>query len=560
MRITTLTSRAAIATLALLALGAPAADRFDPSTNLLELDTIAVGSASYRQVRVTVNAYTLLGVDGGNAQPNRFDTTSQLLSLGAISYLGQTYNNVRAQIDRYTVLSATAEGIGSNYITSRAIIPPTLGASVPAKGESRIDPVTGVRITRLTDVKDFGGATNNALIVYSRYSPESSDGKYVLIHGYDSNSSWVVERETFKVISELKGEDGYRIGENQEVRWDYTGSHPKRVYFRKGMKFYQIDDISSPLTTRSLVKDFSSISPNSTEILNDVEGDSTSDSDHWIFMARRYDTGLGRNVVDMFIHFQKSTGLVHTLKPSDLDAAPASAQKERGLVRTSKGTAFVVPNMVDMAPDGSGIVLLFAAYQSPMGWFDRPHLWPLDLDWQKKTPLLIGMHENHSGWAFGADGRAMFVIQNSSTDNLDASYTTGANAGHQNVVEVAKHGDFGWENGFHYGRMPLSRKGWIFVNTYATENTSGWANNQMFMIQAKPKASTPKVWRIGPNYNAYRTDPGNGEKTYREEAPAAINLFGNRIYVGINWGGQLDHLEVFQFDLPDNWTEAPELQ
>ncbi len=114
MRMPSLTTRIALATLALLPFVATAADRFDPSNNLLELDTIAVGSASYRQVRVTVNAYTLLGVDGGNAQANRFDTTTQLLNLGAISYLGQTYNNVRVQIDRYTLLSATLES-GSTY-------------------------------------------------------------------------------------------------------------------------------------------------------------------------------------------------------------------------------------------------------------------------------------------------------------------------------------------------------------------------------------------------------------------------------------------------------------
>ncbi len=114
MPIFSTTTRAALATLTLLALGAHAADRFDPSNNLLELDTVSVGSTSYRQVRVTVNAYTLLGVDGGNAQANRFDTTSQLLSLGAINYLGQTYNNVRAQIDRYTLLSATLES-GATY-------------------------------------------------------------------------------------------------------------------------------------------------------------------------------------------------------------------------------------------------------------------------------------------------------------------------------------------------------------------------------------------------------------------------------------------------------------
>ena len=133
MRMQSVTPRATLATLILLAGCAQAADRFDPSTNLLELDTIAVGSASYRQVRVTVNAYTLLGVDGGNAQPNRFDTPSQLLSLGAISYLGQTYNNVRVQIDRYTVLSATLEP-GGGSTTYANLGGASLGAGASLNG------------------------------------------------------------------------------------------------------------------------------------------------------------------------------------------------------------------------------------------------------------------------------------------------------------------------------------------------------------------------------------------------------------------------------------------
>ncbi len=70
----------------------------------------------------------------------------------------------------------------SNYIISRDIITPSLGTSVPEKGEARIDPVTGVRITRLTDASELSG-TQDALIVYSRYSPENSTGNLFLAFG-----------------------------------------------------------------------------------------------------------------------------------------------------------------------------------------------------------------------------------------------------------------------------------------------------------------------------------------------------------------------------------------
>ena len=128
------TTRAALATLGLLALGAQAADRFDPTTQLLELDTITLGSATYHQVRVTVSAYALLGVDGGNAQTNHFDATTQVLSLGAISFLGQTYNNVRVRIDSYAVQSATLETGGSGSTTYANLGGASLGAGASLNG------------------------------------------------------------------------------------------------------------------------------------------------------------------------------------------------------------------------------------------------------------------------------------------------------------------------------------------------------------------------------------------------------------------------------------------
>ena len=178
-------------------------------------------------------------------------------------------------------------------------------------------------------------------------------------------------------------------------------------------------------------------------------------------------------------------------------------------------------------------------------WFDGPHLWPLDFDYNRTAPIKISISETHSGWAFDQNGREMFISQNNRTDKLDAIAINGAASGYDNRLEVASHKGFGWEMSFHYGKMPVSTPGWLFMSSYAKANNL-WAGNQLMMIRLAPESEDPVMWRIAPAYNDYNGD-------YRDEAPAAINFGGDRIYFSSNWGGMLDHREVFQIKLPANW-------
>lgn len=94
---------------AIVFFGAPfaaqAVDSFDPSNNLLSLDSVSMVGTTYTQVRATVSAYTLLGVDGGAPMADSFDPTTKLLTLGAVTFQGLTYNNVRVKVDAYVLLS-----------------------------------------------------------------------------------------------------------------------------------------------------------------------------------------------------------------------------------------------------------------------------------------------------------------------------------------------------------------------------------------------------------------------------------------------------------------------
>lgn len=437
--------------------------------------------------------------------------------------------------------------VSSNFVTGRGIILPTYGSVPPLKGETRIDPITGTKITRLTDANELEG-TSDALIVYSRYTPENSNGSYFLAFGANSTSSWVIERRTGQIVANLRYDSTRQIGEAHEVRWDTSGNFPNRVYYRNGMQFFMINDVTNQDSTRVLIKDFSDLVPNATKIYNDVEGDSSNDSDNWAWMASHYNGST--YVVDAFITYQISTDTVHTLRTSDLIDTSLSHYATQAI--------FPRPNMVEISPLGKGIVLHYgrawgdASYgsrSSDIGtWFDGAHLWPMDFNFNTITPTKISVGETHSGWSYDENGNEYFISQNNRTDRLDAVSGAITSSGYDNRIEIASHSDFGWSNGFHYGKMPTNRKGWIFVNTYTRDSNlqSEWGANQLIMIQMKDETKTPIIWRIGSNYNSFSGD-------YRDEAPAAINIQGNRIYLSSNWGGRLGHREVFVFELPDDW-------
>ena len=440
------------------------------------------------------------------------------------------------------------ESDSSNFISSRDMILPSFGDTPPNKGESRLDPTTGAKITRLTDVSDLNG-TDSALIVYSRYSPENTSGEYFLVFGDDSHTSWVINRETGNITNQLRGSNSKTIGEVHEVRWDLSGNHPNRIYYRYDMKFYKIDDVASSESTPILLKDFSDLVPGAGSIRNDVEGDSSNDSDHWAFMATHYDEDEKETFVDAFIHYQISTGATHILTPSDLAGSNLDIEKDK--------TAFTYrPNMVEVSPLGTGIIIhtgrRWGEPNPYIGtWFDGPHLWPLNFDYNEQVPIKVSIDETHSGWSFDEGGREMFISQNNRTDDLDAVYIEGANAGYANRMIASTHADFGWSNGFHYGKMPPNKKGWIFISTYSdpssSSHDSNWGADQLIMMQLKPMEDDPIVWRISSNYNLF--DGG-----YRDEAPAAINHLGNRIYLTTNWGGNAENREVYVIELPNDWN------
>ena len=472
---------------------------------------------------------------------------SELADAVQVTVVSTSEPNLSGAGDTTETTTATAEISNFVYVTGDQHIEPFLGDSAPKKGESRVDPTTGITITRLTDASELPGS-EDALIVYSRYTPENISGELVLAFGTNSTTSWVIERATGAIVTELQDSAGNGIGEVHEVRWDTSEQYANRVYFRQGMTFNMIEDVTDPESSPVLIRDFSDLLPNSTQIYNDVEGNSSVDSQQWAWMAAHYDGTTF--VVDAFVHYDISREKTDLLRPAMLSGT--------SLGHRAQDQTLPRPNMVEVSPWGTGIVLHYDRAwgdqdygnrpQDIDTWFDGPHHWPLDFNIDDQKPVPIAIDATHSGWAYDNENNTyLFVSQNNRTDQIDAVSLVD---GYDERLSIAEHEDLGWSNGFHFAAMPNTRPGWTLVSTYSNSTNqtheADWAADQLLMIRTPRANETALIWRISPTYNHY-----DGE--YRDEAPAAINSTGDRVFLSANWGGMLDLREVFLFELPREW-------
>ena len=84
---------------------------------------------------------------------------------------------------------------------------------------------------------------------------------------------------------EIDGEPDQPLDSTEaaEFRWDYSGRHPTRLYYRANAAFYEYD----VLTDRARrIRDFALDYPGADLLHNDAEGDSSADSRYWAWMIK----------------------------------------------------------------------------------------------------------------------------------------------------------------------------------------------------------------------------------------------------------------------------------
>ncbi|MDO9234424.1 MAG: InlB B-repeat-containing protein, partial [Aquabacterium sp.] len=434
-----------------------------------------------------------------------------------------------------TVAVTSALGVTANYTANAApaltLIQDTRTLSLfnsgvyPTKGLAQTDPITKFKVTRVSDKSELVGdyanrASPMSSIVYSRYTPSNTTGEFVLIHGDNSTSAWVYRTSDNKMMAALKirpastDKAGTRsLGEVNELRWDYSGAHPYRLYFvgrsipksqavgteNPGMSFYytDINQTTGAQSTPVVIRDFSSAFSNytGTEIMNDVEGDSSNDSRYWAWQVMDTSITSGTYKPVAIFSYDAQTNTVM----GSLQRSCATAKVGCTVINTPATAAPYItrPNMVEMSPSGVRTLVHWERVYSGSNYAnvnttaDGPKAFlPNYTD-----PIRIGADATHSGWAWGPNGEEMFVSQNNRNDWIEAvdiasaatakctlisdnSYTCGTKIYPFTALDGGS-----WSVGMHFGKVyNKAKKGWVFMNTYDTTN-SVWAKNQNLLIE-----------------------------------------------------------------------------
>jgi hypothetical protein len=419
-------------------------------------------------------------------------------------------------------------------------------------------------------------------IVYSRYTPSNTTGEFVLVHGDNSTSAWVYRVSDNSPVTILRfnpslGQSSRALGELNELRWDYSGQHPYRLYFvgnsigsvaqsgeNIGMSFYytDLDPASGQQSTPVLIHDFSKEFPafSKGSIMNDVEGDSSTDSRYWAWQVMDTTRGAGYLPFAVFTYDMRANTVTAALQRSCTGALVPCVSTSTPSVAAPY---LARPNMVEMSPKGTRVVV---------DW-DRVYTGNRDAD--KNTvsdgpkaflpnfsdPIRIGADATHSGWAWGANGQELFVSQNSRNDWIEAVDITSATTANCTVIADNSYAcgtkivpysvlDGGtWSTGMHFGKIyDPAKRGIVFMNTY-DKTYQAWGKNQSLLVAVNDYTQTPsKIFRLGSTYNLYYD--------YRSEGSGALDFAGNNLYTTGNWGFTDGRGDAFRVQLPSGWYAA----
>lgn len=174
--------------------------------------------------------------------------------------------------------------VTSNYVTTLTqTINPTYG-TLPVKGETRTDAVTGAPITRITDGPAAGRPTvYSCLNNYSRYTPVNITNEYLIASHEDSQSATLYRLSDNTALYLLHGPGNSVIGTGNYIRWSYNPLEPYTIYFTdSGMKFYKMNVLTAN-GNPTLLHDFSVEFPAGNYAVISDNGDSSNDSRYWAF-------------------------------------------------------------------------------------------------------------------------------------------------------------------------------------------------------------------------------------------------------------------------------------
>ena len=497
----------------------------------------------------------------------------------------------------------------------------------PAKGQWVDQAAFHTRYRRVSDVVADGVGNWMAGIVYSRFTPASSGGDYLYLQRTGSEGGrdgLIYSGSTGSLLKilpgaiEIDGEPDQPLDSTEaaEFRWDYSGRHPTRLYYRANAAFYEYD----VLTDRAhRIRDFALDYPGADLLHNDAEGDSSADSRYWAWMVKGpYNDAWGVYPLRAMVTYDQPEDRI-------LGRLDLAAYRRLG----GQYPDLPTPNMVEVSPSGRRVITHYGwcfgqrrpgtnwvlhagqVYRTVVGELDGPIDFVEELDtgqrygYAESVPSQPGTFffdganatlyvwcydganaSNHTiWWEYGVRPRDVgTVFDGAYAWDLDFTHPVkvAVGEGHSgwawsedgrelfvsqndrndwieayDVVTGARrqilyHEDFGWGNGWHFARMPASVPGWILMSTYCGTNVD-WGDNQLFMLEMRDHASDPPP-------RVWRLGPTHNQwapddprpENYYAEAFAALSPRGDRLWWNVHWPGTTQ-IETCEMVLPANW-------
>lgn len=384
----------------------------------------------------------------------------------------------------------------------------------PAKGQAITDPNFHTQLLRVTD-KDADGYSGAGIQnEYAKCDPENCAGTLLILRGNDA-AYYLYDPSTYEPIRQLTVFN--TCGQEPEPRWDPVD--PLVFYYvcNTELRSYNVDtDVSAT------VHDFAPDFPDAAYVLTKAEGDASLDRRYWAFLVEDSSWNLLAVAV-----YDRTADAVVGQKSSDF---------REGL------------DWVGMSMSGQWCALGWDAYVAPLTTTI------VSRDFSQVTELPDGS-TGHGDFALTAEGRDVYVYQNTRTDYLAmADLETGAETP---LVPIPF--DVNPDIGLHVSGNADQTPGWVLISTYGSQNpppdsSHSWLDTQLLMVELK---ANPRIWRIA-HTHSYTSLDYLDEKNYFAEAFATINSTGTRIYFGSNWGdlSVLDYTDTYLVTLPEDWIQT----
>jgi hypothetical protein len=397
----------------------------------------------------------------------------------------------------------------------------------PAKNGSYVDGTYGTTVTRVTHSAAEHGQASGTGCGYSTWSPESSDGNWLVFNTIASvtgiqSGGYALYTGAGTYVRMLTNYIQSWNGQDPEPRWDTSGFHPSWLYYRKDKQLRYVDVSNN---TDHLVRDFSNEFPASGYyIYTGEEGTPSDDSRYWAFMVDNANAPYAASHIFVY-------------------------DKTNNVVVASKSISGHEPNNVTMSRSGAYVYVAYD-WTGANNEYDGPHAYRRTLT----TPVKMCSGIPHAVPAYSKQGNDVMFFMNSTAEGSDMVSIVRMDNGA--VTNLCYQGDLGWDGSNLLHTAPgITKKGWGFVSTYSRLSEGGnnhWSDNQIFAIELDETnecgtATEPRIWRLSFTQNM------PNESYYYNQPNAQMNLAGTKLWWGANWRNVNGVCEVYRIDLPQNW-------